>query len=264
MTRHKGRFDPNTALPYELSRSKVESFIRCPACFWLDRVAGVRFPSFPPFNLNSNTDKLLKRDFDVYRGKGPHPLMVEHGLSHLRPFAHDDFERWCSSLHFGSSPNHFNVIHTSTNLKFGGGVDDIWENVETGELHIVDYKSTSNQSNNPQPVSLEGKWKEPYKRQMDMYQWILRQKGFLVSPVGYFVYVDGLHVGIEGMLNSDPSTATMSFQTSLLNYSGNTDWVEGMLEKIKGVLHLDHPPEHHAECEYSMFLEQCSKINQAA
>ena len=66
------------------------------------------------------------------------------------------------------------------------------------------------------------------------------------------------------MLNSDPSTATMSFQTSLLNYSGNTDWVEGMLEKIKGVLHLDHPPEHHSECEYSMFLDQCSKINQAA
>ena len=85
---------------------------------------------------------------------------------------------------------------------------------------------------------------------MDMYQWILRQKGCLVSPVGYFVYVDGLHVGIEGMLNSDPSSATMSFQTSLLNYSGDTDWVEGVLEKIKGVLHLDHPPEHHSECEY--------------
>ena len=81
MIRHRGQFDPTNPQPYELSRSKVETFIRCPACFWLDRVAGVKFPTFPPFNLNSNTDKLLKRDFDAFRGQGPHPLMTLHGLS---------------------------------------------------------------------------------------------------------------------------------------------------------------------------------------
>ena len=51
-----------------------------------------------------------------------------------------------------------------------------------------------------------------YKRQMDMYQWILRRKGFEVSPVGYFVYVDGLHVGVPGMLAEDPTGAVMQFQ----------------------------------------------------
>ena len=264
MTRHRGQFDPTNPQPYELSRSKVEAFIRCPACFWLDRVAGVKFPTFPPFNLNSNTDKLLKRDFDSFRGQGPNPLMTLHGLEHLRPFAHEDFEKWCSSLHFGSSQHHFNTVHAETNILFGGGVDDIWENTETGELHVVDYKSTSNQSNDPKPVSLEGKWKESYKRQMDMYQWILRRKGLEVSPVGYFVYVDGLHVGVPGMLSEDPTGAVMQFQTSLLTYEGDSSWVESTLSEIKGVLLSEEPPQHDAECEFSTFLSQCSKIYQAA
>ena len=41
-------------------------------------------------NLNINTDTLLKRDFNKYRGKGPHPFMVDNGLEHLRPFDHED------------------------------------------------------------------------------------------------------------------------------------------------------------------------------
>ena len=51
-----------------LSRSKVELFLQCPRCFWLDAVAGVRQPPGFPFNLNSAVDHLLKNEFDRYRG----------------------------------------------------------------------------------------------------------------------------------------------------------------------------------------------------
>ncbi len=51
-----------------------------PACFWLEKAAGVKFPGMPPFLLNTSTDTLLKKDFDQYRGKGPHPLMQATGL----------------------------------------------------------------------------------------------------------------------------------------------------------------------------------------
>ena len=43
MARHRGVYDPNNPEPYELSRSRIEAFINCPACFWLDRVKGVKF-----------------------------------------------------------------------------------------------------------------------------------------------------------------------------------------------------------------------------
>ena len=37
-------------------------------------------------------------------------------------------------------------------------------------------------------------YKASYRRQMEMYQWILRRKGHFVSDTGYFLYVDGQHV----------------------------------------------------------------------
>ena len=71
MARHRGTYKPENPEPYELSRSRLEAFLKCPACFWLDRVRGVKFPSIPAFLLNTNTDVLLKKDFDSYRGRGP-------------------------------------------------------------------------------------------------------------------------------------------------------------------------------------------------
>ena len=60
MPRHRGQFKPDRSEPYEISRGKVENFIKCRACFWLDRVGGVHFPSIPGFNINSNTDNIEK------------------------------------------------------------------------------------------------------------------------------------------------------------------------------------------------------------
>ena len=42
MTRHRGTFKPEKTEPYEISRSRVENFIKCPACFWMDRVKGIK------------------------------------------------------------------------------------------------------------------------------------------------------------------------------------------------------------------------------
>ena len=258
--RHRKKYDPNHPAPFELSRGKVENYVRCPACFWIDRVAGIKFPSIPAFNLNSNTDKLLKRDFDQYRGIAPHPIMSDAGLGHLVPFAHAHLEKWESSLHFGTNSEYFNTVHKETNILFGGGLDDVWSDPRTGLLFIVDYKSTANLSKEPKPVSLDGIWKEGYKRQMEMYQWIMRRKGFEVSDIGYFVYVDGLHVGLEGMIDDDPAYATMKFKTSVLEYHGDSSWVEPTLFEIKALLARDKCPDHADACEYGQFLENVGKI----
>ena len=259
MPRHRGTFDPEREEPYELSRSKVEDFHRCRACFWLERARGVKFPGMPGFNLNINTDVLLKRDFERYRQKQePHPFMVMYGLDHLVPFAHEDMERWENSMHFGAA-NHFNALHEETNILFGGGLDDVWQNRETGELHIVDYKSTAQGVNGPkkepQPVDLEGPWKIGYKRQIDMYQWVMRQKGYEVSNTGYFVYVDGQHWGIDGMFDEDPSQATMKFSATLLPYEGDDGWVDDALRRIKELLLRPDCPTHAEVCENGRFLD---------
>ena len=255
MPRHRGKFDPGNHLPYELSRSRIENFVRCPACFYLQQVCGIRFPSIPGFNINEATDILLKRDFDKYRGgETTHPFLQTQGMDHLIPFQHENFEKWTQSLHFGAE-GRFNTVHKETNLKVGGGVDDIWINSQTGQLHIVDYKSTS-QKTEGKVITLDDKWKAAYKRQMDMYVWVLKRMGFDVSPTSYFLYCDGDRFGDYQFLKTH--NASMEFHITLIPYTADPWWVENTLLKIYEVLRVSTCPEHAEDCEYGGFIHDVS------
>ncbi|OUW02797.1 MAG: hypothetical protein CBD16_03825 [Betaproteobacteria bacterium TMED156] len=254
--RHRSQFDPDNQAPYELSRSRIENFIKCPACFYLQQVKGVKYPSIPGFNINEATDILLKRDFDQYRGKTEtHPFLIKRGMSHVVPYQHDDFELWTQSLHFGSE-GRMHTVHEPSNIKFGGGLDDIWRNTQTDELHIVDYKSTSQKTKGKQ-ITLDDKWKAAYKRQMDMYVWIMRQKDFNVSSTGYFLYCDGDRFSDYEFLCSDE--AVMKFKISLIPYTVNTDWIEPTLLKIRKCLLAKDAPAHYPDCEYGRFIDAVAK-----
>ena len=65
MGRHRGKYDPIQSEPYEISRSRIQNFLNCPACFYLIQVKGIKFPSIPSYNINEATDVLLKRDFNI-------------------------------------------------------------------------------------------------------------------------------------------------------------------------------------------------------
>ena len=79
--RIRNLYVPGSEKPFRLSRSKLEMFINCPHCFYMDRRLGVGQPPGYPFNLNSAVEHLLKKEFDEYREKQePHPLMVESGI----------------------------------------------------------------------------------------------------------------------------------------------------------------------------------------
>jgi len=254
--RHRGVFNPNNSSPYELSRTRIENFIRCPCCFYLQQVKKVNFPSTPGFNINEATDVLLKRDFDECRAKGaPHPFLKAQGYGHLIPFDHEDFELWTQSLHFGAK-GRFHTIHDETNLKVGGGLDDVWLNTKTNKLHIVDYKSTSQKSDNG-PINLNDYWKGAYKRQMDLYIWVMRNKGFDVDDVGYFLYCDGDRFTDNAFLNE--THALMEFKITLIPYKCDLNWIETTLKKIHENLRLEERPKHSDNCEYGKFIYESSE-----
>ena len=249
--RHRGAFDPQHPAPYELSRSRVENYIKCKACFWLAQIHRVKPPDFPAFTINTTTDILLKRDADSVRGKSTLPIWEAHGLGHMIPFDHEHLENWTNSMQYGKDETYFNVVHEASNIKLGGGLDDVFLNTETGQIHVFDYTSTAQGTRSPEkyekkPVSLNDPWKVSYKRQMDMYVWVARQKGFDVSDTGYFVYVDAQHKDISGMLiDKDPARAWMEFDTSIIPYDADTSWVEPTLLEIKAFLmNQETCPEH--------------------
>lgn len=256
MPRHRGVYNPQNPEPYELSRYRIENFINCPACFYLQQVEGIKFPSIPGYNINEATDVLLKRDFDEHRKVGTcHPFLKENGFENLIPLADDRFELWTQSLHFGAE-GRFNTVHEETNLKVGGGLDDVWLNTQTGRVHLVDYKSTSQKSPDKK-ITLDDWWKASYKRQMDFYVWVMRRLGLDTSDIGYFLYCDGDRFTDTQFLHQDH--ATMRFKMTLLPYKTDVSWVEPTLMKIKQLLDSGVCPDHAENCEYGEFLSACNR-----
>ena len=163
----KKLFDPTSDKPFALSRSKVELFIDCPRCFYLDRRLGIARPPGFPFNLNSAVDTLLKKEFDAYRQRGePHPLMSGAGLNAV-PHAHPQLDTW--RMNFKG----VRTLHQGTGFELFGAIDDLWRDLATGELIVADYKATSKDTE----VTLDADWQDGYKRQMEFYQWLTRNCG---------------------------------------------------------------------------------------
>ena len=224
--RQRNLYDPGSQKPFKLSRTRLERFIECPRCFYLDRRLGVDRPPGFPFNLNSAVDTLLKAEFDIYREiKEPHPsYMRSHGIDAI-PFQHPDLYDWRNNF---KGVQH---LHESTNLLIHGAVDDVWES-STGELIVVDYKATSKNS----AVSLDAEWQRSYKRQIEIYQWLLRRNGFDVSNTGYFIYCNGNR-------QREEFAQHLQFEVSVLPYTGTDTWVEDTIINAHHCLQSESAPE---------------------
>lgn len=235
--KERGLYKATDDKPFKVSRSGIELFVECPCCFYLNNVRGIRRPSGPPFNINKAVDALLKREFDVHRAGGTaHPYMKQYGIDAV-PFQHEMMNEWRENF------KGVRYTHEPTNLLVTGAVDDIWENKD-GELIVVDYKATSKN----EEVNLDADWQISYKRQMEVYQWLLRQLGFKVSKRGYFVYCNGKS-------DKEAFDGKVEFDVVLLPYDGDDDWVEGTLEKLKECLDNANAPEPSADCEYCGYAQ---------
>jgi CRISPR/Cas system-associated exonuclease Cas4 (RecB family) len=233
------RFDPRSSEPFPLSRSKVELFLDCPRCFYLDRRLGVGRPAGFPFNLNSAVDELLKREFDRHRAAGtPHPLMKDAGLNAV-PHAHPQLETWRANF------KGVRTVHEPTSFTLSGAIDDLWRDLGTDELIVVDYKSTSKAGE----VGINADWQISYKRQIEFYQWLLRRQGLKVSRTGWFVYCNGRK-------DLPAFDARLEFRISLIPYDGNDAWVEGTLAAIRKTLMSPEPPAPGDECEYCEYVSR--------
>ncbi len=233
--RVRNLFDPNSTDSYPLSRSRLENFIRCPYCFYLDRRLGIDRPSTPGFTLNMAVDELLKNEFDSYRKSGePHPLMKKFGVEAI-PYAHDLLDDW-RNVRRG-----IRWRPPGTTFELFGAVDDIWVN-PAGELHVVDYKATSTRSE----ISIDSGWGKSYQRQLEIYQWLLRQNGFSVSDIGYFVYANGIK-------DRDSFDSHLEFEMQIITHHGNDSWVSGRIREAYRCLCGAGPPALSDWCDYCQY-----------
>ncbi|KKW35873.1 hypothetical protein A2852_02480 [Candidatus Adlerbacteria bacterium RIFCSPHIGHO2_01_FULL_54_23] len=223
---------------FRLSRTKIALFLECPRCFYLDNKLGVARPPGFPFNLNSAVDVLLKREFDFYRkNTSKHPLCDAYGVDAI-PFDHAEINTWRENF------KGIEHKHAATGLTVTGSVDDVWVNPK-GELIVVDYKSTSKDE---RIESLDKEWHDGYKRQLEIYQWLLRQRGFKVCDTGYWVYANASK-------DREAFDGKLEFEVTLIPHEGNTDWVESALLRLKERLDSDDIPATAPDCDYCRYRE---------
>jgi len=127
--------------------------------------------------------------------------------------------------------------HKPTDFLVFGAVDDVWINPKE-ELIVVDYKATG---------AKEYKIYDSYKRQMEVYQWLLIQNGYKVSKTGYFLFAK---------VNKDGGFAEgkLSFDLSIEPQEGDSYWIEDALIKASKALN-DPIPEPSKECLYCQFAK---------
>lgn len=238
----KGRYVKGQKEPYVQSRSKIERFTECPRCYWLEARYGIGRPDSFPFTLNNAVDELFKREFDALRKDGkPHALMEEYGIDAV-PMQHKDLEEWRDALKRGIKHH-----HAESNITLRGGIDDIWV-APSGQVHIVDYKATAGKDT----ITLDDEWKDSYKRQVEIYQWLFRKNGFDVSPIAYFVYANG-------RADRDAFDGKLEFDVTILPYEGDDSWVDGVLMEMKACLESDEIPKPGKDCQYCPYREHAGK-----
>ncbi len=241
--RTRNLFDPASENPFTISRSKIDLFLNCKRCFYLDRRIGIGQPPGYPFSLNSAVDKLLKKEFDFHRAEGtPHPLMKAYGVDAV-PFNHEKMDEWRDALRGGVKH-----LHEPTNLLITGGVDDVWVSPKK-ELMVVDYKATSKDGE----VSLDADWQIGYKRQVEVYQWLLRRNAFKVSDTAYFVYANG-------DADKEAFDAKLEFDIKVIPYEGDDSWIEDALTETKACLMQKNIPDAGGECDYCSYRKVASEM----
>jgi len=239
--RTKNLFNPDFKESFKLSRSKIDLFLNCPRCFYLDRRLGIGQPPGFPFSLNSAVDSLLKKEFDLHRAKNKtHPLMKAYGLK-LVPFNHPLLDEWREN--FKGVQYH----HLSTNLLITGAMDDLWQDKQ-GLIYVVDYKSTSK----TEEVNIDAAWQIAYKRQIEIYQWLLRKNGLKVGNTGYFVYCNG-------KTDAAAFDARLEFDVKIIPYEGDDSWVEQKIIEAHKCLMAESIPPAEDNCDYCAYRKAAQK-----
>jgi hypothetical protein len=242
--RKRGLYDPKSKEPFKISRSGIDLFLNCPRCFYYDRKLGVKRPPGFPFTLNSAVDTLLKQEFDTHRAKGTkHPLIEKYGVD-AQPIPHKNLDQWRTNF------TGIRYVYEPTNFLIFGAIDDLWQNSK-GEFIVVDYKATSKKE---EITKLDQDWHIGYKRQMEVYQWLLRRNGHKVSDTGYFVYCNGKK-------DKKAFDGKLEFDVTLISYKGNDNWIEKTILDIKKCLDSNKIPETKLGCDYCNYIKSVnSKI----
>jgi len=220
-----------------LSPSRLNLFLECPLCFWLEH-QGIHRPKsiFP--SLPSGMDLVIKRYFDTYRVKDELPPEIEGKV--VGKLLRDE-------KLLGDWRNNFKGIKffdEQSNATLFGAIDDcLIEKDKKGEFFMipVDFKTRG--------FALKPDSTSYYQNQLDCYTLLIERNGYKCADFAYLIYFipnelkkDGIvqfDIKIE-KISVDPSHALKIFRTAV--------------EVLRGP-----KPPRHSKCTYCAWADELMK-----
>jgi hypothetical protein len=206
----------------KISRSQIELFIDCPRCFWLDVRFKIKRPEkFSGGYIGSKYDPLLKNYFDKHREKNKTPEEIEkHNLSLFSDF--ETLKVWR-----GKGIEYFHERH---NVIYYGKIDDLL----TKDEYLVPFDFKTTTSKNFQIY-------EDYKRQLEIYGYLIKKNNYPVLDIGVF-YV----VKIDINENFEKIEEREIVKIENLNYEIYDEILENLIE----IYNSEKEPEPNPNCEF--------------
>lgn len=206
----------------EISRSKIELFIKCPRCFWLEVKHNIKRPEeIKGTFIGSKYDPILKKELDEHRKQKKTPEEIEKRGFFLFPDTRK-LVLWRKRLEF---------FHKDHNLVYWGKIDDLLINKEK-LLIPFDFKTT---------LSKNFSIYEDYKRQLEIYGYLLKKQGEGVESKGV-LYV----IKIDINEKYEKTEEREVYILDNLNY----DAYDEVLENLKEVYYSKKEPDPSPNCSY--------------
>ena len=227
------KFKPGSEDPFQVSRSRVQLFLDCKRCFYIQNRLGVKMPKMLPFKLNSLVDTKVKQSFDFAREKQiPHKYFKDNDYN-LVPLKHEKIPIWREN--FQGLKYH----HKKSNLILQGAIDDCVQDLKTKECSAVDYKAT--QTEDGEKVKYLGApWHKSWKNQLSIYQYLLEKNELKISKDAYIVFCNA-------QLDKKEWDNKLNFDVQVIPYEVDLSWIEPALEEIKALLEAKYIPAYSEE-----------------
>jgi hypothetical protein len=234
-----------------LSRSRWESFIKCPRCFYLKEKYDIEPPSQPGHPINTRVDSLLKTEFDLLRKEEKaHEIFKEYNLNFI-PYNKLDPKVLAK---FRTNSKGVEAKSLKTEFILFGSLDDLWFNLDTKEVVVLDYKTTSNKNLENYTTSTKH-YHKSYRRQLDFYAHLLNLYKLpnLVHETAYWLICNAADEN-QTVFNNN-----LKFKTTLLPYKWNTDYIEDTLVDLERCLENDEIPVSGDDCDNCRWFKEVKK-----
>ena len=136
------------------------------------------------------------------------------------PFKHEKISEWQDAKHKG-----IKFKDEKSGITFTGGIDDLWLDLETNKIVIVDYKATAKEKGVPDNI-LDTEFYVNYKIQIDFYAWLFKKNGFDICENSYFIFFNGNY-------HKKTFDNVMEFEPKLIHYTNDTSWIDKKLKTVK-------------------------------